>query len=608
MYLGVFRLAGLQREKMTPKERQAIRAEILDAAHSAEGGSKFVVEGARVVCTSMVEGQEDFEGEDFSDYGSESLMEKLSDEERAENLATVNEAFERKNAGRNAYLHNPLNRSSGVNEGREERASRRDFRQAIGNEDVADGGFFNLFFNGGRLLDHMDIKFSPFFGEGLVDEEDEESSAVEKNKNKMVGNIRKGSGGASAAGATRIGGALISNAVLNPVKVKAINKTKAAILEALSEEEPRGKCKYSKDNKCLPEIEDLMWKDTDGYVRLATGQQIAGSETLLKNDAYMFCHRGQGILYIESSGQHQQRMRDLLDEQAAARELDDDVNNPELRRVIFTTYGTVTVEFEVEYIDGSNYINVNIGGIITQVLLEEYVEIGEYGTPTDITRDASGITFSYSRSHFILRQQIATNNPNYTRNDRMTPRPRGIVVHSTAAPNPRLSRYVGPDDGILGYNPNHNHWNNVNQPYGMHAWVGKTRVGNVATYQQLPWDIRAWHASSGTRGSEYSAYHTLIGFEICEFYARGQTITDDHRAYFEAAYAESVQLCAFLCRRYSINPLDIEVLMDHWEAGTVTFVGNTSGDVSRPDGLDIGYFTIFGKTMNQFRRDVNNAL
>lgn len=28
---------------------------------------------------------------------------------------------------------------------------------------------------------------------------------------------------------------------------------------------------------------------------------------------------------------------------------------------------------------------------------------------------------------------------------------RGLMLHSTGAPNTRLSRYVGPDDGLVGY-------------------------------------------------------------------------------------------------------------------------------------------------------------
>ena len=35
---------------------------------------------------------------------------------------------------------------------------------------------------------------------------------------------------------------------------------------------------------------------------------------------------------------------------------------------------------------------------------------------------------------------------------RKTMAPKGIMVHSTGVNNPRLMRYVGPDDGLLGKN------------------------------------------------------------------------------------------------------------------------------------------------------------
>jgi len=45
-----------------------------------------------------------------------------------------------------------------------------------------------------------------------------------------------------------------------------------------------------------------MWQDADEYVKMSGGG--VGSDTLLKSSAYMFCHHGQGILYIEESDQH----------------------------------------------------------------------------------------------------------------------------------------------------------------------------------------------------------------------------------------------------------------------------------------------------------------
>lgn len=109
-----------------------------------------------------------------------------------------------------------------------------------------------------------------------------------------------------------------------------------------------------------------------------------------------------------------------------------------------------------------------------------------------------------------LHKLILTENACYIAREKIDVQ--GIMVHSTAANNPWLKRYVGPDDGLLGLNTNGNHWNTY-LPGGMqvcvHAFVGKLADGTVATYQTLPWDHRGWHAGG-------SANNTHIGFEICE--------------------------------------------------------------------------------------------
>ena len=55
---------------------------------------------------------------------------------------------------------------------------------------------------------------------------------------------------------------------------------------------------------------------------------------------------------------------------------------------------------------------------------------------------------------------MLTNNACYKAGRKITPK--GVMVHSTGANNPNLKRYVGPDDGKLGYNQYGNHWNQDN--------------------------------------------------------------------------------------------------------------------------------------------------
>ena len=89
--------------------------------------------------------------------------------------------------------------------------------------------------------------------------------------------------------------------------------------------------------------------------------------------------------------------------------------------------------------------------------------------------------------------------------------PKGVMVHSTGANNPNLRRYVGPDDGLLGQNPNSNHWNMSGVGACVHAFIGRLADGSVATYQTLPWTARGWHCGSGRKGiDDANQHHTAL--------------------------------------------------------------------------------------------------
>lgn len=168
-----------------------------------------------------------------------------------------------------------------------------------------------------------------------------------------------------------------------------------------------------------------------------------------------------------------------------------------------------------------------------------------------------------------------------------TIRPTGIVVHSTGANNPNLRRYVQPDDGILGKNAYGNHWNRSGVGACVHAFIGKTQDGSIATYQTLPWDMRCWGCASGKNGS-YNNSH--IQFEICE-----DALTDE--AYFNAAFCEATALCAHLCNRYGIP---VQNICSHWEAYQAGY-GSGHGDCDH-------WLKRFGKTMDWFRAAVQAKL
>lgn len=183
-----------------------------------------------------------------------------------------------------------------------------------------------------------------------------------------------------------------------------------------------------------------------------------------------------------------------------------------------------------------------------------------------------------------LHKLILTNNACYLAGKRMTPK--GIMVHSTAANNPNLRRYVGPDDGLLGVNQYGNHWNTY-APGGrkvcVHAFIGKLKDGSIATYQTLPWDYVGWHCGG-------DANQTHIGFEICE-----DGLTD--ASYFSAVYQEAVELCVYLCKLYGLTEKDVLCHSEGYQRG----IASNHADVMH-------WFPKHNKTMDDFRAAVKAGL
>lgn len=200
-----------------------------------------------------------------------------------------------------------------------------------------------------------------------------------------------------------------------------------------------------------------------------------------------------------------------------------------------------------------------------------------------------------------IHQQFAVRNDCYTRNQAELAKapanrdsryaqyyqgPRGIMVHSTGANNPNLRRYVQPDDGILGVNSNQNDWNRPGLEVCVHAFLGLTQAGEVAAYQILPWEYRAWHCGG-------DANNTHLSFEICEDNLRD-------RAYWEKTYRLARELTAELCRKFGLDPLAPGVLVDHAE-GAALGIASNHADVDH-------WWSRYGVTMDDFRADVARLL
>ena len=200
-----------------------------------------------------------------------------------------------------------------------------------------------------------------------------------------------------------------------------------------------------------------------------------------------------------------------------------------------------------------------------------------------------------------VRQQLAVQNDCYRRNQgemeknpgerdsryaRYYQGPQGVMIHSTGAENPNLRRYVQPDDGTLGVNPNGNDWNRPGLDVAVHAFIGLTRSGEVAAYQILPWEYRAWHC--GGSGND-----THLSIEICE-----DNLQD--RGYFDRVYQMAMELTAELCRRFRLDPLAPGVVVDHAEGAALGIASNHA---------DVGHWwSRFGTSMDDFRAGVAQLL
>ena len=147
--------------------------------------------------------------------------------------------------------------------------------------------------------------------------------------------------------------------------------------------------------------------------------------------------------------------------------------------------------------------------------------------------------------------------------------PKGIVVHSTAAPNPWLKRYVDCPEQC-GVNKAGNHWNHSSKEMGRsvcaHAFVGYDKDKRIRVAQILPYEYQNWLTGG-------SANKTHIGLEICERADLGD------KAYVAEMWDVVVDYCAYLCKRFNLNPLGENVIIDHATAHKLGW-GNNHGDVA----------------------------
>ena len=164
---------------------------------------------------------------------------------------------------------------------------------------------------------------------------------------------------------------------------------------------------------------------------------------------------------------------------------------------------------------------------------------------------------------------------------------KGLMLHSIGCPQPSAMKLI-------------ESWNTSTANVCVHGFVD-ANTGQV--YQTLPWNRRGWHCGGTANG-------THIGIEMCEpdciKYTKGASFqcSDKARAkeMVERTYKSSVELFAYLCKEYNLNPLAKGVILAHSEGYVKGLASNHADPEHLWKGLNLPY------TMDGFRKDVKAAM
>ena len=181
-----------------------------------------------------------------------------------------------------------------------------------------------------------------------------------------------------------------------------------------------------------------------------------------------------------------------------------------------------------------------------------------------------------------INKSILTNNDCYK--NKRTIKVKGLMLHSVGVPQPNAKVFV----------------KNWNKPVGVcvHAFIDGL-TGEI--YQTLPWNHRGWHCGG-------SGNNTHIGVEMCEpasiKYTNGATFycTDYPKAVqtVERTYNAAVELFAYLCKQYNLNPMTD--IVSHKEGCRKGIASNHADPEHLWKGLGTGF------TMDTFRKAVQAKL
>ena len=212
---------------------------------------------------------------------------------------------------------------------------------------------------------------------------------------------------------------------------------------------------------------------------------------------------------------------------------------------------------------------------------EFYDSFKNYKKPEDIKEEEE------SKMSIKIVEKIATQNPCYKAGRKITPK--GEMLHSVGCPQPDPLVFV-------------KIWQKSDASVCVHAVVGV----DPTVYVLLPWNHRAWHCGSGSKGS---GNNTLISLEMTEpatikYTGGGSWIETGNgantKAHVLATYKNAVELFAYLGKKYGFDVTNSNIVMSHSE-GHSKGIASNHGDVEH-------IWNKFGLSMNQFRKDVKSAM
>lgn len=185
-----------------------------------------------------------------------------------------------------------------------------------------------------------------------------------------------------------------------------------------------------------------------------------------------------------------------------------------------------------------------------------------------------------------IKESIVTKNPCYTCGRTITVK--GLMIHSVGCPQPKASVFF-------------NNWNKASANVCVHAVL----QADGTVLQLLPWNRRGWHCGKGSKGS---GNNTHIGVEMTEpntiKYTGGSSYKDLNptatRDFVLKTYQTAVELFAYLCKLYNLDPLADGVIISHAE-GHKRGIASNHGDVEH-------IWNKQGLTMAQFRKDIKKAM